>query len=117
MATASGKGKPPDLEKIRQKLISDQSPIGMPEIAKMLNVSHQTVKSWRRDYRGVVRAAGGGDVVVHPKLLPAPDGPEVPGKPLWLRGTIALWAMQTGRMTPDGTPIKQKPPGRPKRTP
>lgn len=119
MATARSSGKQPSarsLEKKRQELISDQTPVTMPQIAEMLDVEYQTVKSWRKDYRNTIREAAGTGGTPHPKLLPEPDGPEIPGKPTWKKGTIARWAMQTGRMTPDGTAVKMKPPGRPRKT-
>ena len=37
--------------------------------------------------------------------------------PLWKAGTVRTWGMRTGRMLPDGTPVRSKPPGRPRNKP
>ncbi|MCZ7478839.1 hypothetical protein [Micromonospora sp. WMMC273] len=118
MATASDKESKPltgrALERKRQQLINDETLVDMPGIAKMLGVEYQTVKSWRKDYRNNIATAN--EETPHPKLLPKEDGPDIPGKPTWKAGTIRRWAMQTGRMTPDGQAVKMKPPGRPRKT-
>lgn len=104
-----------------EDLVNDETQWDMPTIAEQLDVQYQTVKSWRKDYRRALSAEvttpkPGQPAVPHPKLLPPPDE-VVFGKPVWKAGTIRRWAMQTGRMTPDGTPVKQKPPGRPRKQP
>ncbi|MBE8523101.1 hypothetical protein ILP97_37375 [Amycolatopsis sp. H6(2020)] len=50
----------------------------------------------------------------HQTLLPSPDD-DATGQPRWRAGTIRRWAIQTGRMNPDGTPKHAKPSGRPPR--
>ncbi|WP_284740254.1 hypothetical protein [Amycolatopsis sp. RTGN1] len=52
----------------------------------------------------------------HQTLLPLPDD-DATGQPRWRAGTIRMWAMQTGRMNPDGTPKHAKPSGRPRQAP
>lgn len=99
-------------------LIADPAPWDMVAIATNLNVQPQTVRKWRRESLADARAAAQRprrDVAAapHPNHLPMPDIP-VAGKPLWKAGTIRKWAMQTGRLAPDGTPIRLKPPGRPR---
>lgn len=96
----------------REELVNDDTPWDMVMIAENLGVKHQTVKSWRKDYRKAIK----NQQAPHPKLLPEPDGPKVPGKPMWKAGTVRAWAMQTDRMLEDGTAVKQKPPGRPPRS-
>lgn len=91
-----------------QKLIRDETPWTMNDISAGLQVKPQTVRSWRKDS---LRAA---DLTApHPNLMPAPDIP-VLGKPTWRAGTIRRWAIQTGRMSPTGSPQRLKPPGRPR---
>lgn len=53
--------------------------VGVREIAALLGVKEQTVRTWR--YR---------------KLLPEPDA-TVSGIPVWRRSTILRWAKETGR--------------------
>jgi hypothetical protein len=93
-----------------QGLITDQTLWDMRDIAENLDVQYQTVKSWRRDESRASRAQGNQP---HPNLLPPPTEVKS-GKPLWHAGGVRLWAMQTGRMTNDGTPRKSKPRGRPR---
>lgn len=50
----------------------------------------------------------------HQAMLPLPDDTSTEN-PRWRAGTIRTWAMQTGRMSPDGVPNRARPPGRPRR--
>lgn len=54
-------------------------PLGIPEIAELLEVSRRTVETWR--YRGI---------------LPEPDM-VVSSTPLWWRDTVETFAAATGR--------------------
>lgn len=105
------------------ELVSDYTEWDLPAISLNLNVQRQTVKSWRRDSLVEQRAAEeeqdaeedeNARVPLHPNRLPPPHR-YVFGKPVWRAGLVRLWAMQTGRMLPDGTPVRSKPPGRPRR--
>jgi hypothetical protein len=104
-------------------LVEDRTLWDMPTIAGELGVQYQTVKTWRKDTGWPrpklpeERAAPQNKPRngVHPNLLPAPDM-TLSGKPVWFAGTIRFWAMQTGRMSPEGVARKRKPPGRPKAT-
>jgi hypothetical protein len=69
------------------------------EVARALEFRAQTVR--------VMRAEG---------LLPAAD--QLHGnRPLWYPATIVYWALETGRLTPDGQTIRLKPGGRPRQLP
>jgi len=60
----------------------DQMPVGIPEIAELIQVKRSTVDQWRA--RGV---------------LPEPDFPvTVGGRRPWRAGTIRRWAQNTGRL-------------------
>ena len=94
-----------------QALVNDVTPWNMNDIADGLEVKPQTVRSWRRQ---ALRALRDEPHVPHPNELPPAESPT--GATVWKAGTIRRWAIQTGRMTPDGQPQRLKPPGRP-RTP
>lgn len=64
-----------------EALIVREAPLGMAEIAQLLEVKRSTVHMW--SHRG---------------RLPAPDL-EVSGVSLWWRASIERWARETGRMT------------------
>ena len=108
---ASQSNAPPARPRTYQELITDTELVDMHDIARLLDVQYQTVKSWRRDQM----ATGARGNQPHPNLLP-PATMVKSGKPLWEAGPVRLWAMQTGRMTRTGEPRKSKPRGRP-RTP
>lgn len=101
------------LPTIYDDLVSDTTPWTMADIAVGLDVQPQTVRSWRKDALGAERLGSAAPAAPHPNHLPNPDIP-VTGKPTWKAGTIRKWAMQTGRMTPEGVPQRLKPPGRPR---
>lgn len=56
-------------------------PVGVKEIAALLDVEEQTVRQWGVRER-----------------LPEPTWPSVGGRPAWRRGTIEQWAKETGRI-------------------
>lgn len=91
------------------QLVSDPELWDMPRIGTELGVQYQTVKSWRKESI----AGRGTPANPHPNLLPTPEQ-VLSGKPMWKAGTVRLWAMQTGRMSPDGKPQRSKPRGRPR---
>jgi len=73
------------LTAVEDKLLS------IPEIAKMFSRAVGSVERWRRLGE-----------------LPAPD--ETLGRtPGWRRSTLLRWGVQTGKLGPDGVPIKTKP--------
>lgn len=90
------------------ELVTDPTPWTMADIAVGLDVQPQTVRSWRKD-----SLQSDTSTTPHPQYLPNPDIP-VRGKPTWKAGTVRRWAIQTGRLTPDGVPQRLKPPGRPR---
>lgn len=94
-------------------LVNDGTPWTMADIAVGLDVQSQTVRSWRKDALNAAKSNRAAPTTPHPNHLPNPDIP-VTGKPTWKAGTIRKWAIQTGRMAPDGTPKRLKPPGRPR---
>lgn len=91
------------------QLVSDETPWNMNDIAAELKVQPQTVRSWRKQS---LRAARSEPKVPHPNELPPSESPT--GATVWRAGTIRRWAIQTGRMSPDGAPQRLKPPGRPR---
>lgn len=91
------------------ELVNDETPWNMNDIAAGLQVQPQTVRSWRKQ---ALRAARTEPQVPHPNELPPSESPT--GATVWRAGTIRRWAIQTGRMTPDGVPQRLKPPGRPR---
>jgi hypothetical protein len=93
------------------KLTGDKAEWTMPDIARELAVKAQTVRSWRKDSLTARRKNPAAPP--HPHHLP-PEDLEILGRPVWFAGTIRKWAMQTGRMSSDGTPQRLKPPGRPR---
>ena len=93
------------------ELVSDATPWTMTDIATHLDVQQQTVRSWRKDSLAATKQ--GATPAPHPNHLPKPDIP-VHGKPTWRAGTVRRWAIQTGRMSPEGEPLRLKPPGRPR---
>jgi hypothetical protein len=56
------------------------TPVGLQEIASLLNVARQTVDSWQTR-----------------RLLPSPEW-TVGGRPAWSWGRIERWARDTGRI-------------------
>lgn len=100
-----------DRPKTYEELVNDTTPWTMSDIATGLDVQPQTVRSWRKD--SLAAGKGKASSAPHPNHLPAPDIP-VTGKPTWKAGTVRRWAIQTGRMTPGGEPLRLKPPGRPR---
>lgn len=99
----------PEQRRTYNLLVSDGTPWTMAEIAVGLDVQPQTVRSWRKDSLAKTTNPS----VPHPNHLPDPDIP-VSGKPTWKAGTVRRWAIQTGRMSVEGTPKRLKPPGRPR---
>lgn len=99
-----------DRPKTYDDLVADNTPWTMAEIAVGLDVQPQTVRSWRKDALAATKST---PATPHPNHLPNPDIP-VSGKPTWRAGTIRKWAIQTGRMSPEGVPQRLKPPGRPR---
>lgn len=93
------------------RLITDRTEWTMPDIAKNLEVQPQTVRSWRKDALAAQR--DNPTAPPHPHHLPGPDA-DAHGRPIWYAGTIRRWAMQTGRMSNVGEPLRLKPPGRPR---
>lgn len=71
-------------------LVCDDSVWGIPEVAAALGLKDQTVRDLRSSGKMPPLDAGGF------------------GNPRWYAGTVRHWAMSTGRMTPDGTPVKKK---------
>lgn len=107
MSAAKPTNLTPPQRRTYELLVSDGTPWTMTEIAVGLDVQPQTVRSWRKD------ALKADPSAPHPNHLPTPDIP-VSGKPTWKAGTVRRWAIQTGRMAVDGTPLRLKPPGRPR---
>lgn len=101
-----------DRPKTYEELVSDDTPWTMSDIAEQLDVQPQTVRSWRKDSLAAAKASTV-TPVPHPNHLPNPDIP-VTGKPTWRAGTVRRWAIQTGRMSREGAPLRLKPPGRPR---
>ncbi len=95
-----------------KQLTTDPTPWTMADIALNLAVKSQTVRSWRKDSLAAERPDRAA-AVPHPNHLPKPDIP-VTGKPAWTAGCIRRWAIQTGRMSPQGAPLRLRPPGRPR---
>ncbi len=93
------------------ELVADATPWTMSDIAAQLDVQPQTVRSWRKDSLAASKSAPTN--IPHPNHLPDPDIP-VTGKPTWKAGTVRRWAIQTGRMSRTGAPLRLKPPGRPR---
>lgn len=91
------------------ELVTDETPWNMNDIAAALDVKPQTVRSWRKQAR---RAAREKPAAPHPNELPPSESPT--GATVWRAGTIRKWAIQTGRMSPEGVPQRLKPPGRPR---
>lgn len=60
-------------------------PVGASEIARLLGVKPSTVAMWQGKSRN---------------LLPAPDWPEVGGRPAWRWARILAWAEETNRVRP-----------------
>lgn len=81
---------------VTRHLLTDTSLWGMNEIAANLYYSVQSIRTLRKDGK-----------------LPEPDATPS-GRPAWYAGTIRRWAMDTGRMDPDGKICHLKPTGRPK---
>jgi hypothetical protein len=90
----------------------------MDQIAQALDISYHRVKIMRgrREQLEQKRLAEGRE---QEEYIPRSDSlpPPLPlaGTPLWLRSEIISWAIQTGRMAPDGTPRRATPTGRPRR--
>ncbi|KGI79370.1 hypothetical protein IL38_24030 [Actinopolyspora erythraea] len=100
-----------DFERLDQ-LQQDDAIWELPDIAEALQKNLQTVHSWRTKSLKYIRNAS--FVPVLADVLPEPDLTYT-RTPLWRAGTIRTWAMRTGRMLPDGTPVRSKPPGRPRK--
>lgn len=71
-------------------LVCDDELWGIGEVAAALKLKHQTVLDLRSDG----------------KMPPVDEGGF--GNPRWHAGTVRHWAMETGRMLPDGTPVRKK---------
>lgn len=78
-----------------RRLICDTTPWRIHDIAENLGMHHMTVRSLRRDKKLVK------------------EDETVGGKPVWRAGTVRKWAIDTGRMTSRGQPVKLKPWGTP----
>ena len=76
-------------------------PVGLEEIAALLQVKRDTVDKWR-----------------HRGLLPKPTWPSVGGRPAWATGVIEDWAKDTGRWpaSPLRKPLLDCPDGANERT-
>lgn len=100
-----------ELEQLRQRLIRDQTRWSMQDIADALGVKYVTVLKWRR------RAEADGGKGPGAFIAPEPPAPgEATDRPRWRAGRVRRWAMQNGRMHPDGQPCAPRLPGRATRT-
>lgn len=87
------------------ELVTDNAIWDMPDMVRELKVTRAAVDKWRS------------------RTKEDPDGPvglpeplDYKGQsPVWYAGTIRYWAIEKGKMLPDGTPIKAKGTGRPLR--
>lgn len=129
-ARAPGAATVPDLSTVdfalRQRLVDDDTPWKLADIAAALEVTPGAVGHWDRAMRNMldggdrrwppqlgparkITMPAKGSVTLrrwppHHRMLPPPD--DYDGEaPVWRAGTIRLWAMKTGRMALDGTLI------------
>lgn len=98
-------------------LFSRLEVVTMDQIADALKISYHRVKIMRgrREHLERSRLAEDGDTQYVPRSDALPPPLPMGGAPLWLRSEIISWAIQTGRMDPDGTPRRATPTGRPRR--
>lgn len=123
-----------DLDQMR-RLTTDNTVWGLPHVRSALGLRERgsALRLWRVTCNylyggmtvwpphgdGLTRRVTQADAVERPDLwwpphvamLPPPDFPD-PARPRWYAGTTRRWAMQVGRMSVDGYPIKARPRGK-----
>jgi hypothetical protein len=82
--------------------------IGYTGIAQMLNLEEQSVRALMMQRAARVRDQGSADPLDIPEPYGVPDRGAII-VPLWPIEAIRRWAMQTGRLSPDGTPLQLRP--------
>lgn len=103
-----------DYEVLRA-LQEDQTVIELEGIATALGVSKVAVQKWR--WKALQHVENGEEVPLTHEALPLPDAPDSKDRrPKWFAGTIYTWAMQVGRMSPEGTAQHMPRRGRPRRS-
>lgn len=98
-----------------QALQNDPTIWTLENIAEELEVSKIAVQKWR--WKTLQHVEKEERVPLAHDTLPVPDAPDSkPRRPKWYAGSIRTWAMQVGRMLPDGTAQHMPRRGRPKKS-